>query len=90
MFVKKILRFPNLYLAHNFKPHPRTEKDFHELHEKSQRLFHNYVLNQKEMRVQQQNIQYLLAITNNDADLLLSWMLFYLFSFKTNFFIILN
>ena len=77
MFVKKFLRLPYLYFAHNFKPHPRAEKDFYELHDKSQRLFHNYVLNQKEMRVQQQNIQYLLAITNNDADLLLSWMLFF-------------
>jgi hypothetical protein len=55
-----------------FKPHPRNEKDFYDMHEKSQRLFHNYVLSQREMRFQQQNIQYLLAVTNNDADLLLS------------------
>jgi hypothetical protein len=66
------------------------------MHEKSQRLFHNYVLSQREMRFQQQNIQYLLAVTNNDADLLLSLQTIFLntllnfFNFGIILFIIIS
>lgn len=43
-----------------------------ELHDKGQRAFQNYVLNQRSMRQQQQKIQVSLAIANHDADLILS------------------
>ena len=59
----------------NFKikqPHPRAEKDLHDLHDKAQREFHDYVINQRSIRQQQQKIQVSLAIANNDADIILS------------------
>ncbi len=55
-----------------FKPHPRSEKELNDLHEKSQRIFQNYVINQRSIRQQQQKMQVMLALANNDADLILS------------------
>jgi hypothetical protein len=42
-----------------------------QLHEKAQRCFQHYVMNQRSMRKQHQNIQVMLALANNDADLIL-------------------
>lgn len=46
------------------------------MHEKAQSMFHEYVLNQRKMRQQQQNVQLLFAFSNNDADLILSSLIF--------------
>ena len=54
------------------KPHPRSEKNLHDLHERAQRGFHDYVINQRAIRQQQQKIQVSLAIISNDADIILS------------------
>jgi len=42
------------------------------LHDKAQRAFQNYVMNQHKMRKINQNIQVSIAMANNDADLILS------------------
>ena len=62
----------NFFLFIASKPHPRSSKEVADLHEKAQKEFQNYVINQRSIRLQQQKIQVLLAMTNNDADLLLS------------------
>lgn len=62
----------NFLIIFYFKAHPRMVSEQIELHEKGQRMFQNYVINQKGMREQQQKIQVILAMANNDADLILS------------------
>lgn len=51
--------------------------ELNELHDKGQRAFQNYVVDQRAMRQQQQKIQVSLAIANHDADLILSKNLFF-------------
>lgn len=53
-------------------PHPRSFEELNELHDKGQRIFQNYVINQRNIRTQQQKMQVLLAMANNDADLMLN------------------
>ena len=49
------------------------------LHDKAQRAFQNYVMNQHKMRQVNQNIQVSIALANNDADLILSKNIFKIF-----------
>ncbi|CAF0736431.1 unnamed protein product [Brachionus calyciflorus] len=56
----------------NLPPHPRTEKTTQDLHDKSQRMFQDYVLKQQEIRQQQQKLELLMITANNDADLILN------------------
>ena len=52
-------------------PHPRDEKAVYALHERAQRAFHEYILHQRAMRKQQDQIQLHLELSKIDAELLI-------------------
>ena len=47
-----------------------------DLNDKAQHLFNKYVMNQKSIRFQQRNLKFLTTSANNDADLILSKLIF--------------
>jgi hypothetical protein len=67
----------------NLKPNPRSHNAARALHDKAQQCFNDYVVNQVLMRKQCQNVEILLALNNNDADLILGMIFFFVNKFPS-------